>query len=198
MAIVVDKEEKRRSIALSCKELLLENGIKNLTVSQIAQAAGIGKGTIYEYFANKDEIVFEIIALFVDQYQQDLARVVNDDTLSSRDKLEYFMSFVFFENYNKELAIYQEFLSIALSGATSDIIQFRNNCHDSFEAILENIIEQGINNKELQQNAKLLIPMIRYFHTGLIVDVALGQVEAKAEIDKFINSIFNDIVLQER
>ncbi len=198
MAIVVDKEEKRRLIALSCKELLLENGIKNLTVSQIAQAAGIGKGTIYEYFANKDEIVFEIITLFIDQFQEDLIRAINDNTLSSRDKLEYFMMLVFSENYNKEFAIYQEFLSIALSGASSDVIAFRNNCTNGFEVVLHSIIEQGINNKELQQNAKVLIPMIRYFHTGLIVDVALGQVDAKAEIDKFINSIFNDIILQEK
>ncbi|MDY0195872.1 MAG: hypothetical protein RBR33_07415, partial [Sulfurovaceae bacterium] len=76
------------------------------------------------------------------------------------------------------------------------IVEFRNHCRDGFEGVLHKIIEQGIENKELQQNAKMLIPMIRYFHTGLIVDVALGQVEAKEEIDKFINSIFNDIVLQ--
>jgi len=197
MAIVVDKKEKRRLIALSCKGLLLEHGIKNLTVSQIAKVAGIGKGTIYEYFTNKDEIVFEIITLFIDQFQEDLAKVVVDDTLTSREKLEYFMLLVFSKNYNKELIIYQEFLSIALSGGSSGIIEFRNNCRDGFEEVLHKIIEQGIEKKELQQNAKLLIPMIRYFHTGLIVDVALGQVEAKKEIDKFINSIFNDIVLQE-
>jgi len=196
MAIIVDKEEKRRLIALSCKELLLKHGIKNLTVSQIAKVAGIGKGTIYEYFANKDEIVFEIITIFINQFQQDLAAVVADDALCSREKLEYFMLLVFSNNYNKEFAIYQEFLSIALSGAPSGIVEFRNNCRDGFERVLHKIIEQGIENKELQQNAKLLIPMIRYFHTGLIVDVALGQVEAKEEIDKFINSIFNDIVLQ--
>ncbi|MFA5501095.1 MAG: TetR/AcrR family transcriptional regulator [Sulfurovaceae bacterium] len=196
MAIIVDKEEKRRLIALSCKELLLKHGIKNLTVSQIAKVAGIGKGTIYEYFANKDEIVFEIITIFINQFQHDLAVVVADDTLSSREKLEYFMLLVFSNNYNKEFAIYQEFLSIALSGAPSGIVEFRNHCRDGFEGVLHKIIEQGIENKELQQNAKMLIPMIRYFHTGLIVDVALGQVEAKEEIDKFINSIFNDIVLQ--
>jgi len=196
MAIIVDKEEKRRLIALSCKELLLKHGIKNLTVSQIAKVAGIGKGTIYEYFANKDEIVFEIITIFINQFQHDLAVVVADDTLSSREKLEYFMLLVFSNNYNKEFAIYQEFLSIALSGALSGIVEFRNHCRDGFEGVLHKIIEQGIENKELQQNAKMLIPMIRYFHTGLIVDVALGQVEAKEEIDKFINSIFNDIVLQ--
>ncbi|MDY0195213.1 MAG: TetR/AcrR family transcriptional regulator, partial [Sulfurovaceae bacterium] len=160
MAIIVDKEEKRRLIALSCKELLLKHGIKNLTVSQIAKVAGIGKGTIYEYFANKDEIVFEIITIFINQFQHDLAVVVADDTLSSREKLEYFMLLVFSNNYNKEFAIYQEFLSIALSGAPSGIVEFRNHCRDGFEGVLHKIIEQGIENKELQQNAKMLIPMI--------------------------------------
>ena len=47
MAIVVDKEKKRSDIASACKDLLLEHGISNLTISQIAQTAGVGKGTIY-------------------------------------------------------------------------------------------------------------------------------------------------------
>ncbi len=33
MAIIVNKEEKRRLIALSSRELLLEHGIKNITIA---------------------------------------------------------------------------------------------------------------------------------------------------------------------
>jgi len=61
MAIIVDKIQKRQDIALSCKSLVLENGIKNLTISQIAKTAGVGKGTIYDYFKNKEDLVFEIV-----------------------------------------------------------------------------------------------------------------------------------------
>jgi AcrR family transcriptional regulator len=193
LAIIVDKEKKRRLIALSCKELLLDHGIKNITVAQIARAANIGKGTIYEYFANKDEIVFEIITLFVENIQRDLLVAINDNSLTCRSKLEYFISLVFSSKYNKEFFIYQEFLSIALCSATSDMIAFRNNCQAGFEDILEVIITQGINQDELDKDAKLLIPIIRYFHTGLIVDVAVANVDTQIEIDKFINFIFNDI-----
>jgi len=35
MAIIVNKEEKRRTIALASRELLLEHGIKNITISKI-------------------------------------------------------------------------------------------------------------------------------------------------------------------
>ena len=47
---IVNKDEKRRTIALSCVPLLEEVGIKKLTIAQVAKKAGIGKCTIYEYF----------------------------------------------------------------------------------------------------------------------------------------------------
>ena len=68
MAIIVDKEKKRSDIACSCMEILLQYGIKNLTISQIAKTAGVGKGTIYEYFENKEDIgeYVDILGLPID------------------------------------------------------------------------------------------------------------------------------------
>ncbi len=57
---VVDKEQRRKEIALSCLDLIHDVGIKKLTVSQVAQTAGIGKGTIYEYFENKEDIFLRL------------------------------------------------------------------------------------------------------------------------------------------
>ncbi len=76
MAIIVNKEKKRRNIALSCRELLLDHGINSLTISQIAQTAGVGKGTIYEYFENKEDIVFEIITTFIAEHEKKLLELV--------------------------------------------------------------------------------------------------------------------------
>lgn len=39
------------------KIVLSDSNIENIKVSDIAKAAGIGKGTVYEYFKNKDEII---------------------------------------------------------------------------------------------------------------------------------------------
>ncbi len=46
MAIIVDKLQKRKDIALACKEIFFQHGIKDLTISHIAKTAGVGKGTI--------------------------------------------------------------------------------------------------------------------------------------------------------
>ena len=56
------KDDKRRSRELAVYEAVLSligQGCDpaSLTVQQIADAAGIGKGTVYEYFASKEEIL---------------------------------------------------------------------------------------------------------------------------------------------
>ena len=56
---VVDKEQRRKEIAIASLDLIHDIGIRKMTVAQVAIAAGIGKGTIYEYFENKDDIIFE-------------------------------------------------------------------------------------------------------------------------------------------
>lgn len=50
--------EKELLIFYGFKKIITDNSnIENIKVSDIAKAAGIGKGTIYEYFKSKDEII---------------------------------------------------------------------------------------------------------------------------------------------
>ena len=56
------KLQKRKDIAKSTCELFVRKGFVNISVSEIAQVAGIGKGTVYEYFRNKEDIVFELMS----------------------------------------------------------------------------------------------------------------------------------------
>jgi len=88
MPKIVNKEERRREIALSCSDLIHEVGIKKLTVSQAAKTAGIGKGTIYEYFENKEDIFYHVVRpaldriLYIIKYEEDKDEdVVLDEAL---------------------------------------------------------------------------------------------------------------------
>ena len=86
MAIIVDKEQKKKDIALGTKALILEHGISNLTISQIAKAANIGKGTVYEYFKNKDEIVFELVEILMDEHNLQKENIFQFSTNKADDK----------------------------------------------------------------------------------------------------------------
>ena len=54
---IVDKTEKRRQIALAAMQVFADTGFEKTTIDEVARAAGVGKGTVYEYFANKAELI---------------------------------------------------------------------------------------------------------------------------------------------
>lgn len=190
MAIMIDKDEKRKQIAFSCKELLFQNGIKNITVSQIAAEAGIGKGTVYEYFSNKDEIVFETLNILVEDMQKELRDFFDMQKLNFKDKLKYFLSFLFLPEYENNLKIYKEFLSISITGATDQMKEHKKECTNSFELFLEKMIEDAIIIEKINLTGDI-IPIIRYFYLGLVINSSLDEVNVKEETERFISFILD-------
>ncbi len=57
MPKIVDKDEKRGVIALSAFNLFCEKGLRGTTIKDIAEAAGISKGLVYQYFSSKNDII---------------------------------------------------------------------------------------------------------------------------------------------
>jgi len=141
MAKIVDKKQKRKEIALSCKDILLNKGFKNITVSELAKAANIGKGTIYEYFENKEDIVFEIIKIYIEEYNKTLLKKINsvDDIL---EKLLIF--FEFFYKESDEIKFYKEFLAISLISPTQRMKEFKGEVRKIYLDILSKIVDKDI------------------------------------------------------
>lgn len=57
MPRIVDKEKRRSEIARRSIGVFARKGFQASTIQDIADAAGIGKGTIYHYFRTKEEIL---------------------------------------------------------------------------------------------------------------------------------------------
>lgn len=57
----VDKEEKKKIIVNAALQVFKTKGYADATVEEIAVTAKMGKGTIYEYFKSKEEIVQKLI-----------------------------------------------------------------------------------------------------------------------------------------
>ena len=55
------KQEKYNNILDALQKLLESKTIQSISVSEIAQAAGMGKGSIYYYFSSKDAILEALI-----------------------------------------------------------------------------------------------------------------------------------------
>lgn len=54
-------EQRREQILLAAKGLFARQGFERTTIKEIARAAEVAEGTIYLYFANKQEVLFALV-----------------------------------------------------------------------------------------------------------------------------------------
>ena len=197
MAIKVDKDKKRRDIAIACTELLLEKGMKNLTITEIAKTAGIGKGTIYDYFSNKEEIVFEIIRNFIEKHHHNLLNQ-SDKKTSTKQKVLYLFDVFLSEYmpYEKHLDVFREYLSVTLSSKCSPMIEFNRECSNFIRNTLEDIIEEGINKGEINEVSRNLIDGIMSAERGYMVIAWSEGRDLKKEFKDFIDTLFDLIEIK--
>lgn len=189
---VVDKEQRRKDIALSCLDLIHEVGIKKLTVAQAAQTAGIGKGTIYEYFENKDDIVFEIINMHIEAHHKQFLEAVK--TLeTTKEKIFLCFEFVFDDSVEnmKKFNGYKEYLSIVLSDENDAMCEFNTSCDEFFDFQLRKIIQEAIDKNELIPEAMNFIEGLLVFEKGLALSkMSEKNFDAKSVGESFINNLW--------
>lgn len=81
---------KRQQIITAAIGEFARRGFHATKMEHIADAAGIGKGTIYEYFATKDELFLAVYDYWMDTYEATMQRAADEhhgDPLATADAL---------------------------------------------------------------------------------------------------------------
>jgi len=191
MPIIVDKDQKRKDIALSCRDIILQNGIQNLTIASIAKAAGIGKGTFYEYFKSKEALLFELVNILLQEYnlrmEEKLARLV-----STREKVKVFADF-FYEEESQDLRIlYKMFTGVSLLAPQKEMVDFQKACFDHYYLWFESLIREGIANKELVPEMARMTKGVFATAQGMyiVAETTHGKENLKKEVHAYIDTLF--------
>ncbi len=192
MAIIVDKVKKRRDIALSCNDLLLEKGIKKLTIAEVAITAGVSKGSIYDYFENKEDIVFEIIRSHISNYQNELNDKITSN-LTTREKVFLLFDFILNDNeeFEKHQNIYKEYMSIDIAGENKNMCEFDSECGAFFKSILDIFIKDGISKGELIKSSINLVEGLLAVEKGFLVIMWTENKDVRHDFIMFLNTIFD-------
>lgn len=142
----INKSEK---ILDALQQLLEEKSIQNISVSEIASRAGIGKGSIYYYFPSKDAIVDALINRSYEQPLQTAKTLAEQTDVSSFTR----MAMLFQACRNSSTA----FLKQDNHSSTSQSVQDLAFLHQKYlkyliaelKPALTAIIEQGIERGEI-------------------------------------------------
>ena len=83
----IQKVDKRTIIKESLK-VFRNKGYHSATMTDIAVATGLLKGSLYHYFSSKEELMKEVIQYLHDWYNRNVFAIAFDEQLSGSEKLD--------------------------------------------------------------------------------------------------------------
>ena len=137
-------EQRRQEIIEIAMPLFVKQGFNETSMRQIAQAVGMGKSTLYDYFASKDDIIVfviqEHIALLMERANAIIAEE-GDAAGHLRDILEMQLAFSL---ENKAFYMRVMFEAQRLKVESQQRIQTRRYAYqDLVKKLIETGIQQG-------------------------------------------------------
>ena len=148
-----EQSRRRHEIFAAAAHLFLEKGFIETSMREIAEAAGMGKSSLYDYFQTKDDILFWYFQDEIDDMTT-LAREIAGQPLPAIEKLHQILHKQMDRMLeNKEF--YLKFLTEVqrLGGEKRRLIQSKR--HD-YQDLLSHILEQGIQEGEFRPVNSLL------------------------------------------
>lgn len=111
---VIPKQSTKEKILDAALDVFSEKGFHLATVDEIAECAGVGKGTLYRYFANKETLFHELVRLRLEELERNANAALDgqDDVLTMITK--YLRTYFEFFDRNQRLyrLIVQERLDV--------------------------------------------------------------------------------------
>jgi AcrR family transcriptional regulator len=78
--IVAHRELRRQQLIAAAMELAMAGGADAVTVSAVAQKAGLARSSIYEYFSSSADLIADLVVEELDYYTERLAHAIQGAT----------------------------------------------------------------------------------------------------------------------
>ena len=141
-------KNKYNNILTAAENVFSEKGFGKATISEIAKAAGVGEGTVYEYFHNKEDLLFAIPDR---RFKDNLKHF--EEAFEFRTPLRKLRRLI--RIYFSLFLTDRNFLKIFVLQIQYNEQFYKSNVYEGFRAyfkIIENIIIDGKNKNQFRKN----------------------------------------------
>lgn len=142
------RDERIPQIIDAAAQVFSRHGIDGANMSEIADAAGVSKATIYHYFASKDDVIVALVKRVFTLDRTAVGQLRNGNG-SIRDRLvAYAASLARLVNENRELFLVTGEIQ-ARAARVPSLKSLAAGFYGEYLAVLESIIERGIAQEEV-------------------------------------------------
>lgn len=157
------KEEKRELILNAAIEVFAQYGFHSAKMAKIAEIAGVGAGSLYLYFKNKNHIIQEILNDFWKEQTEMLENCIADNAIEAVRKLDDVIDIIIDKGSQKE---HLAKIIIQETGfLTTEKSFFDDNVHfKRFSALITSFMEKGKEKGIFKKSVD--VPIVISFMTG--------------------------------
>ena len=149
---------RKNQIIEAASTIFAQKGFARTTIAEVANQAGIGKGTVYEYFKSKEDLYFAVFEWFM--AQTGAAVMVSIATLkgTAAEKLKAVSASLMdsWDELQDVFALFMEFWSASASPQNQPRFKkvFKNG-YGEFRAIVAALINEGIERQEFRADIQV-------------------------------------------
>lgn len=187
------KENKtsKEEIKLKAFELMARQGIKNISMRQIAEACGVSKPVLYYYFKDKDDLLFQMIKERLDEINKVLNQGLEKD-LFLQDLLKTLLySHIIVKSDFKETSSFLLHLSVYVRGnktLENKLLNIRKEANEAIYKMLNLQYKKGRLTKKNRETGFYLVLAVFSF-------LSMYSIDKSIKIDKdLINDMANAIL----
>lgn len=185
--------EKKEKIIKAGFELICEKGYYNTNTAEIAKAAGVSTGIVYQYFKDKHDILVEGIKRYASEIFYPMLNVTSNIKIdkSNLDTILKNMVNTFIENHKLSQVAHEEIM--AMTHSDKEIAEFfQQNEMTMTKNISRILVDNGFDSKNLDEKVHIAMHLIDdlcheivyHKHKDLDYDVMINLV-----IDNILNLI---------
>ena len=149
----IDHEERKENILRTALEVFSKEGYHNSNLSLIAEASGISRPTVYQYFHNKDEIYYYAVKLITGQLFAKYSAIAwGRDGGDEIERMKLILSDIIDTAVQNEQALMN--LMDVMVSAKREGVDFADVIHHrtaKLSILFKRLLRQGIDNGNLRK-----------------------------------------------
>ncbi len=183
----------RTRITDAARALFLDHGYSKVSTSEIAEALGISKKTLYKEFENKEEILRACTLPRMKESAKVIDAIIADEGLAFPDKLQAVMSAIGFQ-YKRATPILMRDVCVHAPDVWKEIQAFKMKRFKKFGELLEEGIRQGVFRSDIP--AEIILRTYTAAAENILNPQSLGELPCSAQeaFQSLVKILFEGII----